>query len=135
MDTKYLATGAGVLVPPICGFVANLLLRKKEALKSSGTDWLLVLWVFDLTAALTIEEFSKLIPGGTFRNLGVSLFIVLTFFSLLCWWAIGAFVEPHVRAEVSHWKEKLLQWFLFVVAYSVAMAITAFNTFIFVYKG
>jgi len=135
MDAKYLATSAGVLVPPICGFVANLLLRKKEALKSSGTDWLLVLWVFDLTAALTIEEFSKLIPGNTFRELGVTLFIVLTFLALFSWWGVGALVEPRVRADVYHLKQKALQWFLFVLAYTIAMTITAFNTFIFVYRG
>jgi len=135
MDTKYLATSAGVLVPPICGFIGNLLLHRKEALKSSGTDWLLVLWVFDLTAALTVDEFSKLIPGATFRDLGVSLFIVLTFLALFSWWGVGILVEPRVRAEVSHGKQKVQQWLLFILAYSIAMTITGFNTFIFVYRG
>lgn len=135
MDAKYLASGAGVIVPPICGFVGNLLLRRKEALRSSGTDWLLVLWVFDLTAALTVDEFVRLIPGPTFRELAGFLFVVLTVVTLLIWWAVGILVEPRVRANVEDWRAKLWQWTLFVCAYSIAMAATAFNTFIFVYRG
>ena len=123
------------VVPPVSGFVANCMLRGKDALKSGAADWLLALWVFDLTAALTVEEFTKFIPDPRFQHEAGRLFIYLTILTGLLWSAVGKYVEPYSRLEASPGLQQLRQWLLGFCTYSIAMAATALNTYIFVHGG
>ena len=134
MDESYLKEFLGAVAPPAFGFTANWLVRGEEAFRTSGADWLLALWVFDLSAALTVNQFSKLIPGETFRTLADMLFILLMVITLLIWYAVTTYLEPQIRVEALHGRQRAVKLALSIVSYTLAMACTAINTFIFVYR-
>ncbi|MGF6697657.1 formate hydrogenlyase subunit 3/multisubunit Na+/H+ antiporter MnhD subunit [Paraburkholderia sp. MM5496-R1] len=135
MDARHLKEVADAVAPPAFGFAANLLLRGKEAFRTSGADWLLVLWVFDLSAALTVDQFLKLIPSQTFRTLADNLFIILMVVTILIWLAVAIYIEPQVRTDALHWRQRAVKLGLSILAYVLAMAFTALNIYIFIYGG
>lgn len=63
MNAENIAFWGASLFPGIASFALNVTARGAKVLKSSGADWLLLLFGLDLTAILTAKDFVKFVPN------------------------------------------------------------------------
>lgn len=113
------------ICPPVAACFLNVIVRGKDALKSSGADWALLVLAFDGTAAIAAADLAKNIPNVAMREYIPSITPALIFLSLLLWVVIVIWIEPKIKIEAGNAKD----WLVKVAAFGFAWVLVITNLF------
>ena len=123
---------------------AAIRLRAKREL-TSGADWVLLLIVFDLTAALSLNEFRQFVTYEPFRSEFPAVLMVLGIAGVVAWVTIVLYLEPWLetaRRTVSDAPSKTsplathsMKALILVLMLSATFLTTAGHVLAFTWKG
>lgn len=85
MTSESIAYWGAALLPPVASFALNWIARGTAALKSSGADWLLILFAFDVTGLFTLSDLAKHVVHPELKASLASILVFALIASLVLW--------------------------------------------------
>lgn len=129
----YTYWGASI-VPAASSFLLNSVVRGKDVLKSSGADWLLILFSFDLTSSIAAKELSNFVPHPEVRAALPTIVIVSLVITLLTWLIVVRYLEPILAMPAAGIGQTLKKIGGFFVIWLLIICLSAAHIFLFLYK-
>lgn len=129
----YTYWGASI-IPAVSSFLLNSVLRGKDVLKSSGADWLLILFSFDLTSVMAANELSKFVPHPEVRAALTTIVTASLIITLLTWLFVVRHLEPILALPSTGVGPMLKKIGGFFMTWLLIIFISAAHIFLFLYK-
>lgn len=94
MTSETVTYWGAAIVPPVASFILNWIARGTAALKSSGADWLLILFAFDLTGLFTHSDLARHVVHPELKASLQAILLVSFTSSLILWVLVVLRLEP-----------------------------------------
>ena len=120
-------------IPGVMWFI-NISMRKMDAIRTAGADWMLLLISFDFTGVASSTDFAKFVVSPEFKTLAGNLFLLCALFLMGLWIGTIQVLEPYVEKQRNNGASLKMQIGLYSVGWVFALAGTAANLFIFYHK-
>lgn len=120
--------------PPAFGWILNLIVRKKEALNSSGADWMLVLLVFDLTVVIDTPTFAKYIAYPEWQEYAKYYFVFVLVLGLVAWGVTINLIEPKLKKDCIAISDRVKRGLAYTAGWFVSIVMLATNIMFFIYE-
>lgn len=121
--------------PAVAAWSLNLIVRGKETLKNSGADWVLLIFVFDLTGALGSDDLQKHIGNEELRIAIQPLMIVFSIIVVTLWLGIVFRFEPLLERPRETWIARLKTFSIYSLVWTTTITITIFHVWLFLQRN
>lgn len=132
------AVWIGALVIPASGFLANVVLRFRTGVVTTGADWLLLLWVFDLGAVVAHRDFQKLVAPPDLAANTPMTFAGLTAAALVTWLIVVVCLEPRLVTSAAQtprgWKARTSIVFWWGFSWTLVILLTGMHALVFLLR-
>lgn len=115
------------------GWGFNLVIRGADALKTAGSDWMLLLFVFDFTVAMAINDWQGHIATTVLKPAASAIFIACGLFVILSWAVVIKHVEPRIEKLAKLPGTLRKRFFISLAGWTPAVGFTAVNAWLFVH--
>lgn len=115
-------------------WTVNISMRKLDAIRTAGADWMLLLITFDFTGVASSGDFAKFVVSADFKHVAGSLFLICALLILVMWIGTIQVLEPYVNKRKDEGASLRVQLGWYGLGWCFALAGTAANMFIFYHK-
>ena len=122
------------IIPAAGSFILNAAVRGKGILKSSGADWLLIIFAFDLTSIISLDSVKIFVPDPSLRESFKLIMITCLIITLGVWMAVVIHFEPILALPVNGRRDIIKKYGFFIASWLIILALTASHIYLFVYK-
>lgn len=134
MNLEGYAYWGASLIPAVGSFLLNVAIRGKAVFNSSGADWLLIIFAFDLTNVIGSTEIIKFIPDPEVKSAIGIIMTTSTIITLVIWISVIQHLEPILAQTTSNQRQiaKKIAGFAFV--WLAILTLSAAHIYLFTYN-
>lgn len=131
MNAEHASFWFVAVFPPFIAFFLNLVVRGKEVIKSSGADWLLIIFSFDLVGFLTLGDLKKYVNNEDYQQYLLIFITTSAFVSLALWLVVVLRLEPVLASAAADIREKIVKIISLFIGWFFVVMLSAFHILFF----
>lgn len=134
MSADNLAYWGAALLPPVGAFLMNLAVRWPHVLRSTGADWLLVLFSFDATAILTANDISRYVQHPDIKASFTIFMVASLLLTWIVWFIVASRIEAYVARNAESVWMKVKRSFAYLSAWTAVAILSSAHIYLFLYE-